>query len=44
MGHAAGTASALGLKTGTDAKDVPIRDLQRQLVQDGAYLGHVPGL
>jgi hypothetical protein len=44
MGQAAGTASALGLKTGTDAKDVPIRDLQRQLVQDGAYLGHVPGL
>ena len=44
MGQAAGTAAALGLKSGTEAKDVPIRDLQRQLVSDGVYLGHVPGL
>lgn len=44
MGQAAGTAAALGLKSGADAKDVPIRDLQRQLVSDGVYLGHVPSL
>lgn len=44
MGQAVGTAAALALQAGVDARDLPIRDLQRRLVRDGVYLGDVPGL
>jgi len=44
MGQAAGTASAMALSRGVASGAVPIRDLQRRLQQDGAYLGEVPGL
>lgn len=44
MGQAAGTASALALAQGVSAAALPIRDLQRRLLRDGAFLGEVPGL
>jgi hypothetical protein len=44
MGQAIGTAAALGLSGGVKPGDVPIPDLQRRLVADGAFLGDVPGL
>jgi len=39
MGQAAGSASAMGIATGTRLADVPIADLQRRLRTDGAFLG-----
>jgi hypothetical protein len=39
LGQAAGVASALAAKRGTDAADVPIRDIQRELLRQGAWLG-----
>jgi len=44
MGQAIGTAATLGLNAGVAPGDVPVRDLQRQLLKDGAFLGDVPGL
>lgn len=44
MGQAAGTASALALAQGVTPAALPIQDLQRRLVRDGAFLGEVPGL
>lgn len=44
MGQAAGTAAAMALKADTTPRDLPIRDLQRQLQSDGVFLGDVPGL
>lgn len=38
-GQAAGIACALGAKGGVDPSDIGIRDLQRELVRHGAYLG-----
>ncbi len=40
MGQAAGTAAALALQRATSVHDIPIRDLQRRLVEQGAFLGH----
>lgn len=39
LGEAAGVAAALGAKTNTPAEQVPIRDIQKQLIAQGAYLG-----
>ena len=39
LGQAAGTAAALGLVSGCDARDVPVDALQRTLLADGAFLG-----
>ena len=38
-GHAAGAASALAAKAGVASADVPIRDLQKELLRQGARLG-----
>ena len=43
-GHAAGVAAALGAGTATPAADVPIRDLQRELLNQGAHLGEAERL
>ena len=43
MGQAAGTASAMALSQGVNAAALPVRDLQHRLLQDGAFLGEVPG-
>lgn len=39
LGEAAGVAAALGARTRVPPADVPIGDVQRQLVAQGAYLG-----
>lgn len=39
LGEAAGVAAALGARQGVSPDKVPIRDIQRQLVAQGAYLG-----
>jgi hypothetical protein len=39
LGEAAGVAAALGAKQGVSPHAVPIVDIQRQLVAQGAYLG-----
>ena len=39
LGHAAGTAAALAVKTGIQPRDLDICDLQKQLLTEGAYLG-----
>ena len=39
IGQAVGTASAMGANMGCAGDEVPIRDLQRQLVRDGVCLG-----
>lgn len=39
MGEAAGTAAALSVAGGQDPRQVPVSDLQRALLQQGAYLG-----
>jgi hypothetical protein len=44
MGQAAGTAAVLAQKAGVAPAALPIRDLQRRLISDGAFLGDVPGL
>jgi len=38
-GQAAGAAAALAARTGAEAADVPIRDLQRELLRQGVRLG-----
>ncbi len=38
MGQAAGTAAALAVNAGVRVRDVDVRGVQRQLVQQGAYL------
>ena len=38
-GQAAGVACALGARDGIDPGDVPIRNIQRELLQQGANLG-----
>jgi hypothetical protein len=43
MGQAAGTAAALSLAFGCDARDVPVDALQRTLLADGAFLGGLFG-
>lgn len=44
MGQAIGTAASMGLAQGVAAGDVPVPDLQRELVSDGAFIGDVSGL
>jgi len=44
MGQAAGTAAVLAQKAGVVPAALPIRDLQRRLIRDGAFLGDIPGL
>jgi len=39
LGEAAGVAAALGAKKGISPDAVPIREIQKQLVSQGAYLG-----
>lgn len=39
LGEAAGVAAALGARAGTPPAQVPIHDVQKQLVAQGAYLG-----
>ena len=39
LGHAAGTAAGLSVKTGVQPRDLDISHLQRQLTKAGAYLG-----
>jgi hypothetical protein len=39
MGQAAGTAAALALGNGISPEKLDVRELQRQLERDGAYLG-----
>ncbi|MCL6520025.1 MAG: FAD-dependent oxidoreductase [Armatimonadetes bacterium] len=39
LGEAAGVAAALGAQSNTPAEQVPIRDIQKQLIAQGAYLG-----
>ena len=39
MGQAAGTAAALALARGCTPHELPARDLQRRLVEQGAFLG-----
>lgn len=43
MGQAAGTAAAMVSETGGGFRDVPIRELQSKLVEQGAWLGERPG-
>jgi hypothetical protein len=43
-GEAAGTAAALAVKLGASPRTVPVIDLQRQLIDQGAYLGESPSL
>ena len=38
-GHAAGVAGALAAKGGTAPKDVPAKEIQKTLLEQGAYLG-----
>jgi len=38
-GHAAGVAGALAAKGGTAPKDVPAKEIQKALLEQGAYLG-----
>jgi hypothetical protein len=39
LGEAAGVAAAIGARSGVPPAHVPIHDIQRQLVSQGAYLG-----
>jgi len=40
MGQAAGTAAALATRQGRSVHDLDIRELQRTLIEQGAFLGH----
>ncbi|HSW04019.1 FAD-dependent oxidoreductase [Aquabacterium sp.] len=40
MGQAAGTAAALATRQGRSVHDIDVRELQRTLVEQGAFLGH----
>jgi len=44
LGEAAGVAAALGARAGVPPGNVPIREVQRQLVAQGAYLGEADRL
>jgi hypothetical protein len=39
IGQAAGTAAALAAERGVGLRDVPVKDIQAALLEDGAYLG-----
>ena len=39
MGEAAGAAAALAVRSGVDPRDLPVNELQRSLLEQGAYLG-----
>ena len=39
MGQAAGTAAALSVAAGTRPRDVSVPELQKALVEDGAFIG-----
>jgi hypothetical protein len=43
MGQAAGVAAAMASAADQGFREVPIRDLQRKLIEQGAYLGENPG-
>ncbi|WP_239628399.1 FAD-dependent oxidoreductase [Paenibacillus sp. H1-7] len=43
MGQAAGTAAAMLSVTGGGFRDIPIRELQSKLIEQGAWLGERPG-
>lgn len=43
MGQAAGTAAALALRTGVSVHDIDRQQLQRRLVEQGAFLGESKG-
>ncbi|WP_064745642.1 FAD-dependent oxidoreductase [Paenibacillus sp. UNC451MF] len=43
MGQAAGTAAAMAGVSGAGFRDVPVKELQRKLVEQGAWLGEQPG-
>jgi hypothetical protein len=43
MGEAAGTAAAMASSAGCGFREVPIRELQRKLIEQGAWLGERPG-
>ena len=40
MGQAAGTAASLATRQGRSVHDIDINELQRTLVEQGAFLGH----
>lgn len=44
LGEAAGVAAAIGARTGVSPAKVPIRDVQRQMVAQGVYLGEAERL
>ncbi|MDQ1545616.1 MAG: hypothetical protein QOH69_520 [Actinomycetota bacterium] len=44
MGEAAGTAAGISAASGTAPRSIDINDLQRVLVEKGAYLGELPAL
>jgi FAD dependent oxidoreductase len=39
MGQAAGTAAALSMRQGKSVHDIDVKELQRRLVDQGAFLG-----
>lgn len=41
-GQAAGMAAALAAKAGRGVKDVPVKELQTKLVENGAFIGDMP--
>lgn len=43
MGQAAGVAAAMASAADQGFREVPIRELQRKLIEQGAYLGENPG-
>jgi hypothetical protein len=44
MGEAAGTAAGISAASGTAPRSIDINELQRVLVEKGAYLGELPAL
>jgi len=43
LGHAAGTAAALAVKAGIQPRNIDVSDLQKQLIEEDAYLGDAHG-
>ncbi|MFC0212390.1 FAD-dependent oxidoreductase [Paenibacillus chartarius] len=43
MGEAAGTAAAMAAEADCGFREVPVRELQRKLIEQGAWLGGRPG-
>ncbi|MCL4508984.1 MAG: FAD-dependent oxidoreductase [Chloroflexi bacterium] len=39
MGQAAGTAAAIAVRMGCPPRAIPVQELQRTLVRQGAFLG-----